>query len=125
MPQLAENKQNEPILIANFEPNHCARKSAQKVEIQRRRHCAGESAQKVKGFIRGEGQRMRDGRLRGLAAEGDEQSCSVRAAEAGAGVPARAGGIGAVGAAGDVVKSGGAFGGVQQRIHVADIFPSD
>ena len=57
MPQLAENKQNEPILIANFEPTACADKSAQKVEVQerRRRHCAGEAAQKVEGFIKGEG----------------------------------------------------------------------
>jgi len=123
MPQLAENKQNEPVLIANFEPNHCARKSAQKVKGLRRRHCADEPAQKVESFIRRKGQRVRGARLSGFAAEGDEQGCSVRAAEAGAGVPARAGGIGAVGAAGDVVKSGGAFGGIQQRIHVADIFP--
>ena len=65
---------------------------------------------------------MLDGWLGGFAAERDEQGCSVRAAEAGAGVPTRAGGIGAVGAAGDVVKSGSAFGGIQQRIHVADIF---
>src|SRR5580700_6056199 len=56
MPQLAENKQNGPILIANFEPTHCARKSAQKVETrtrvssshtQKRRHRAGEAARKV------------------------------------------------------------------------------
>src|SRR6202167_1009936 len=65
---------------------------------------------------------MRNARLAGFAAERREQSCSVRAAEAGAGVPTRAGGIGAVGAAGDVVKSGSALGNVQQRIHVADIF---
>src|SRR6202046_2578093 len=53
MPQLTENKQNEPILIANFEPTHCARNSAQKVEAQdrTRRHCAGEPAQKVKILI--------------------------------------------------------------------------
>lgn len=44
MPQLTENKQNGPVLIANFEPTACARKSAQKVEG--RRLCAGESAQK-------------------------------------------------------------------------------
>jgi len=49
MPQLTENKQNEPVLIENFEPTHCARKSAQKVEVQKRRRrlCAGEPAQKV------------------------------------------------------------------------------
>jgi Lactonase, 7-bladed beta-propeller/Bacterial Ig-like domain (group 2) len=56
MPQLTENKQNEPVLIENFEPTHCARKSAQEVETrtrvssldtQQREHCAGESVQKV------------------------------------------------------------------------------
>jgi hypothetical protein len=46
MSQLAENKQNEPVLIENFEPTHCARKSAQKVEVQERgrRLCADETA---------------------------------------------------------------------------------
>jgi hypothetical protein len=58
MPQLTENKQNEPVLIANFEPTHCARKSAQKVETRTRvssmhmhkhkqRHRAGKAARKV------------------------------------------------------------------------------
>jgi hypothetical protein len=49
MSQLAENKQNEPILIENFEPTACARKSAQEVGVQerRRRHCAGKPPQKV------------------------------------------------------------------------------
>jgi hypothetical protein len=47
MPQLTENKQNEPILIANFEPTACADKSAQKVEVQTRLHCTGEPAQKA------------------------------------------------------------------------------
>src|SRR5580700_7811455 len=32
MPQPTENKQNEPILIANFEPAACAGNAAQKVE---------------------------------------------------------------------------------------------
>src|ERR1700685_3651940 len=52
-----------PILIANLEPNYCARKSAQTVEVQgrRRRHCADEPAQRV------EGQRMRGTRLGGFA----------------------------------------------------------
>src|ERR1700683_594459 len=140
MPQLAENKQNRTVLIANFEPNHCARKSAcppwraQKVEIQRRKHCADEAAQKVEvqgrtrrdcadePAQRAEDQILPSGWLAGFAAEGDEQGCSVRAAEAGAGVPAGAGGIGAVGAAGDVVKSGSAFGGGQQRVHGAALF---
>src|ERR1700735_4994812 len=36
MPQLTENKQNEPILIANFEPTACAGKSAQKVALAER-----------------------------------------------------------------------------------------
>jgi hypothetical protein len=42
MSQLIENKQNGTVLIENFEPTHCARKSAQKVEVQvrRRRLCA-------------------------------------------------------------------------------------
>jgi hypothetical protein len=63
MSQLIENKQNHPVLIANFEPNEIATKSGQKtkvqtrihhadeparkVEIQTRKHCAGEPAQKV------------------------------------------------------------------------------
>src|ERR1700722_3236527 len=47
MPQLTENKQNHPVLIANFEPNACARNSAQKVEVQTRKHRADEPAQKV------------------------------------------------------------------------------
>src|SRR5271155_1917667 len=56
MLQLTENKQQRPILIENFEPNRCARKSAQKVETRtrvssvdtpKRRHRAGEPAQKV------------------------------------------------------------------------------
>src|SRR5271156_5176326 len=49
MLQLTENKQNEPVLIENFEPNRCARKSAQGVEVQKRRRlpCAGQAAQKV------------------------------------------------------------------------------
>ena len=49
MSQLTENKQNEAVLIENFEPTRCARKSAQKVRVQgrRRRLCADESAQKV------------------------------------------------------------------------------
>src|ERR1700735_3028288 len=51
MPQLTENKQNEPILIANFEPTTCADNSAQKVDVRTRRHCAGEPAQKVKILI--------------------------------------------------------------------------
>jgi hypothetical protein len=36
MPQLTENKQNEPVLIENFEPTACAGKTAQKVEVQLR-----------------------------------------------------------------------------------------
>src|ERR1700735_2795132 len=51
MPQLTENKQNEPILIANFEPTTCADNSAQKVQDRTRRHRAGEPAQKVKILI--------------------------------------------------------------------------
>jgi len=56
MLQLTENKQRRPILIENFEPNRCARKSAQKVETRtrvsslhtnKRRRCAGEPAQEV------------------------------------------------------------------------------
>jgi hypothetical protein len=53
MSQLIENKQNDPILIANFEPNEIAKKSAcpprreEKTKIQTRKHCAGEPAQKV------------------------------------------------------------------------------
>ena len=47
MPQLIENKQNDPVLIANFEPNEIARKSEEKTKIQTRKHCAGEAAQKV------------------------------------------------------------------------------
>ena len=47
MPQLIENKQNHPVLIANFEPNEIAKKSEQKTEIQKRKHRAGEAAQKV------------------------------------------------------------------------------
>src|SRR3984957_9836432 len=54
MSQLIENKQNDPVLIANFEPNEIATKSAcpprrdQKTKIQTRKHCAGNAAQKVK-----------------------------------------------------------------------------
>ena len=46
MSQLTENKQNEAVLIENFEPTCCARKSAQKVEVQGRRRPlrAGEPA---------------------------------------------------------------------------------
>src|SRR5271155_1149784 len=49
MLQLTENKQHGPVLIENFEPNRCARKSAQGVEVQKRRRlpCAGQAAQKV------------------------------------------------------------------------------
>src|SRR3984957_14858703 len=47
MPQLIENKQSNPVLIANFEPNEIATKSAQKTKIQTRKHCADEPAQEV------------------------------------------------------------------------------
>jgi hypothetical protein len=47
MPQLIENKQNYPVLIANFEPNEIATKLGEKTKIQTRKHCAGEAAQKV------------------------------------------------------------------------------
>ena len=47
MSQLIENKQNDPVLIANFEPNEVATKSGQKTKIQTRKHCADEPAQKV------------------------------------------------------------------------------
>ena len=47
MPQLIENKQNGPVLIANFEPNEIATKSEEKTKIHTRKHCAGEAAQKV------------------------------------------------------------------------------
>jgi len=48
MPQLIENKQNEPVLIANFEPNEIATKSVQKTKIHTRKHRAGDATQKVK-----------------------------------------------------------------------------
>jgi hypothetical protein len=54
MPQLIENKQNDPVLIANFEPNEIATKSAcpprrgQKIKIQTRKHCAGDAAKRWK-----------------------------------------------------------------------------
>src|ERR1700735_1095658 len=80
MPQLTENKQNEPILIANFEPTACADKSAQKAEVQTRLHCAGESAQKVALAERGL-QRYR----RGLF-EDDLPGAVAAEAEAGAAV---------------------------------------
>jgi hypothetical protein len=44
MPQLIENKQNHPILIANFEPNEIATKSGQKTKVQTRKHCADKPA---------------------------------------------------------------------------------
>ena len=47
MSQLIENKQNDPILIANFEPNEIATKSEEKTKIQRRKNRADEPAQKV------------------------------------------------------------------------------
>jgi hypothetical protein len=80
MPQLIENKQNHPVLIANFEPNEIARKSEEKTKIQTRKHCAGEVAQKVEN-------RERELRLyrRGLF-EGDLPSAVAAEAEAGAAV---------------------------------------
>jgi len=54
MSQLIENKQNDPVLIANFEPNEIATKSAcpprrdQKTKIQIRKRRAGNAPQKVK-----------------------------------------------------------------------------
>jgi hypothetical protein len=47
MPQLIENKQNDPVLIANFEPNEIATKSEGKTTIRIRKHCADKPAQKV------------------------------------------------------------------------------
>jgi hypothetical protein len=53
MSQLIENKQNHPVLIANFEPNEIARKSAcprrreEKAKIQTRKHCADKPTQEV------------------------------------------------------------------------------
>ena len=53
MSQLIENKRNHPVLIANFEPNEIATKSAcpprrgQETKIQTRKHRAGDAAQKV------------------------------------------------------------------------------
>jgi hypothetical protein len=47
MSQLIENKQNHPVLIANFEPNEIARKSEEKTKIQTRKHRAGEAARRV------------------------------------------------------------------------------
>src|ERR1700733_328458 len=48
MSQLIENKRNDPILIANFEPNEIATQSEEKTKIQTRKHCAGNAAHKVK-----------------------------------------------------------------------------
>jgi hypothetical protein len=53
MSQLTENKQNEPILIANFEPTACADKSA--------RH-GGQALQQAAG------KRMIEGKSRSLTA---------------------------------------------------------
>jgi hypothetical protein len=47
MPQLTENKQNDPVVLANFEPNRIATKSGQKTKIKIREHCAGNAAQKI------------------------------------------------------------------------------
>ena len=47
MSQLIENKQIDPALIANFEPNEIATKSEEKTKDQTRKHCADEPAQKV------------------------------------------------------------------------------
>jgi len=47
MSQLIENKQNDPVLIANFEPNEIATKAEEKTKIQTRKHRAGDPAQKV------------------------------------------------------------------------------
>ena len=52
MSQLIENKQNHPVLIANFEPNEIARKSEEKTKIQTRKYCAGNPAQKVTSLSR-------------------------------------------------------------------------
>src|ERR1700733_15152903 len=52
MSQLIENKRNDPILIANFEPNEIAKKSEEKTKIQTRKHCAGNPAQKVTSLSR-------------------------------------------------------------------------
>jgi hypothetical protein len=86
MLQLIENKQNHPILIANFEPNEIAKKSAcpprpgQETKIQTRKHCANEPAQKVEN-------RGRELRLhwRGLF-EGDLPGAVSAEADAGAAV---------------------------------------
>jgi hypothetical protein len=59
MPQLAENKQNELILIANFEPSHCARKSA--------RH-GGRALQQSAGRPATAGGRVIEGKSRSLTA---------------------------------------------------------
>jgi hypothetical protein len=80
MLQLIENKQNDPALIANFEPNEIARKSEEKTTIQIRKHRAGEPAQKVEN--RECGLRL-DGR--GLL-EGDLPGAVSAEAEAGAAV---------------------------------------
>src|ERR1700733_6722392 len=50
MPQLVENKQNGPVLIANFEPTACPDNSAQKVG--QRRLCAGEHASAPRGAVK-------------------------------------------------------------------------
>jgi hypothetical protein len=75
MSQLIENKQNRPVLIANFEPNEIAIKSGRKTRIQTREHCAGNAAQKVKNperELRSYGRGLFEGDLPGaVSAEAD------------------------------------------------------
>ena len=80
MSQLIENKRNDPVLIANFEPNEIATKSEEKTKIQTRKHRAGNAEQKVKNperVLQFDGRGLFEGDLPGAVSAEAEPGAAV------------------------------------------------